>query len=177
MASTSDSHVESTPSTSESEVPGQKGRARSPCKLCEGNHAIHCCPFLDEAKRVLDDRPVSLLRLLPGYKKLLPSPSLVENPAGPLKWSAEAPVIEDEPAESIPDKSQKVEAAVDPVLPSEDLSSNDTVIEANKDDTIQILFINTDSDEHGGNPPFLYRRKEVRQSDTRPFTRSHHQAT
>ena len=82
----------------------------------------------------------------------MPSTSLVENPAGPHKWSAEAPVIEDEPAESIPDESQKVEAAVDPVLPSEVLSSNDTVTEEDKDDTIQILFINTDSDEHGGNP-------------------------
>ena len=120
---------------------------------CEGDHAIHRCPFLDEAKRVLDDRPVSPLRLPPGYKKLLPSPSLVENPADPLKWSAEAPVIEDEPAESIPDESQKVEAAVDPVLPSEVLSSNDTITGENKDDTVKILFINTDSDEHGGNLP------------------------
>ena len=93
VASTSDSHVECIPSTSESEVLGQKGRARSPCRLCEGNHAIHRCPFLDEAKIVLDDRPVSPLQLPPGYKKLLPSPSLVENPAGPLKWSAEAQVI------------------------------------------------------------------------------------
>ena len=177
MSSTSKDHIENTPSTSESEAPGQKGKARFPCKLCEGNHAVHRCPFLDEAKRVLDDRPVSPLRLPPGYKKLLPSPSLVENPAGPLKWSAEAPVIEDEPAESIPDESQKVEAAVDPVLPSEVLSSNDTVTEESKDDTVQILFINTDSDEHGSIHPFLYRRKEVRQSDTRPSTRSHHQAT
>jgi hypothetical protein len=99
------------------------------------------------------DRPVSPLRLPPGYKKLLPSPSLVENPAGPLKWSAEASIIEDEPSESIPDESQKVEAAVDPVLPSEVPSSDDTVTEENKDDTVQILFINTDSDEHGGNLP------------------------
>lgn len=153
VASTSASHVEITPSTSKSEVLGQKGRARPPCRLCEGDHALHRCPFLDEAKRVLDDRPVSPLRLPPGYKKLLLSPSLVENPAGLLKWSAEAPVIGDEPAESIPDESQKVEAAVDPVLPSEDLCSNDTVIEENKDDTVQNLFINTDSDEHGGNLP------------------------
>ena len=145
--------LKATPSTSESEAPGQKGKSRFPCKLCEGDHAIHRCPFLDEAKRVLDDRPVSPLRLPPGYKKLLPSPSLVENPAGPLKWSAEASIIEDKPSESIPDESQKVEAAVDPVLPSEVPSSDDTVTEENKDDTVQILFINTDSDEHGGNLP------------------------
>ena len=76
-------------------------------------------PFLDEAKRVFDDRLVSPLRFPPGYKKLLSSPSLVENPAGPLRWSAEAPIIEEKPSGSIPDEIQKVEAAVDPVLPPE----------------------------------------------------------
>jgi len=59
VSSTSDDHVESTPSTSENEVPGQKGKCKFPCKLCEGDHAIHYCPFLDEAKRVLDDRLAS----------------------------------------------------------------------------------------------------------------------
>jgi len=153
VASTSDSHVDSTPSTSESEATGQRGKTRFPCKLCEGDHAIHRCPFLDEAKRVLEDRPILRAQLPPGYQKLLPSPSPVENPVGPLRWSAEAPIIEEEPSESIPDESQKVEAAVDPVLPSEALSSNDTITEENKDDTVQILFINTDSDEQGGNLP------------------------
>ena len=129
MASTSDDHVEYTPSTNESEAHGQKRNPRFPCKLCEGNHAIHRCPFFDEAKRVLDDHPASSLRLPPGYKKLLPSPPLVENPAGPSLWSAEAPFIENESSESIPDESQKVETAVDPVLPSECSSSNDTVTE------------------------------------------------
>ena len=61
VSSTSDDHVESTPSTSENEVNGYKGRSKIPCRLCEGNHAIHRCPFLDEAKRVLDDHPASLL--------------------------------------------------------------------------------------------------------------------
>ncbi|MCY6488099.1 hypothetical protein, partial [Actinobacillus pleuropneumoniae] len=61
--------------------------------------------------------------------------------------------IEDKPTKSIPDESQKVEAAVDPVLPSEVLSSNDIVTEEDKDDTIQILFINIDSDDQGGTPP------------------------
>jgi len=151
VSSTSDNQVESTPSTSESEAHGQKGKYRFPCKLCEGDHAVHRCPFLDEAKRVLEDRPVSPLRLPPGYKKLLPSPSLVENPAGPLKWLAEASTIEDEPSESTPDESQKVETTVDLVLPLEVPSSDDTVTEENKDDTIQILFVNTDSDEQGNN--------------------------
>ena len=101
----------------------------------------------------MDDRSVSPLRLPPGYKKLLLSPSPVENPADPLRWSAEASIIEDKPSESIPDESQKVEAAVDPVLPSEVPSSDDTITEENNDDTVQILFVSTDSNEHGGNLP------------------------
>ena len=36
VSSTSSDHVESTQSTNESEAPGQKGKARFPCKLCEG---------------------------------------------------------------------------------------------------------------------------------------------
>ena len=43
--------------------------------------------------------------------------------------------------------------AVDPILTSEDLPSNDTFIEENENDTVQILFVNTDFDEHGGNLP------------------------
>ena len=101
----------------------------------------------------MDDRPVSPLRLPPRYNKLLPSPSLVENPTGLLRWSAEASIIEDKPFEPIPDESQKVEAAVDPVLPSEVPSSDDTITEENKDDTVQILLISIDSNEHGGNLP------------------------
>ena len=85
--------------------------------MCEGDHAVHCCPFLDEAKRVLDDRPVSPLQLPPGYEKLLVSPSLVENPNDTPLWSAEASIIEDKPSKSTLDESQKVKAVVDPVLP------------------------------------------------------------
>jgi len=94
-----------------------------PCKLCEGDHAIHHCPFLDEAKIGLEDCPVSPIRLPLGYEKLSPSPLLVENPAGRLKWSAEVSIVDNELSESIPDESKKVETAVNPVMPSEVPSS------------------------------------------------------
>jgi len=153
VSSTSDDHVENTPSTSESEVSGQERNCKFPCKLCEGDHTVHHCPFLDEAKRVLDNRPLSPLQLLPGYKKLLPSSSLVENLANTSLWSAEASIIEDEPSESILDESQKVETEIDLILPSGGSSLNDTITEENKNNTIQILFVNTDSDEHAGRFP------------------------
>jgi len=153
VSSTSDDHIENTLSTSEGEVSGQKRNPRFPCKLCEGDHTVHRCPFLEEAKGVLDNRLVSPLRLPPRYQKLLPSPPPVENPAGPSLWSAEAPIVENETSESIPDESQRVDMAVDPVLPSKCSSSNNTTTEEKENDAIQIIFIKTDSDDLGGSPP------------------------
>lgn len=151
MSSTSVDHVKSTPSTSENEVNGQKGRSKFPCRLCEGDHALHRCPFLDEAKRVLDNRPTSPQRLPPGYKKLLPSPSLVENMTDTPLLSVKTPIIEDEPSESTPDQIQQVKTTVDPVLSSESPPSDDTISKENENDIVQILFVNIEFDEHGGN--------------------------
>jgi len=106
MSSTSVDHLESTPSTSENEVNREKGRSKFPCRLCEGDHALHCCPFLDEAKRVLDIHPTSPQRLPLGYNKLLPSSSLIENPTNTPLLLVEMDIIEDKPYESTPDQSQ-----------------------------------------------------------------------
>ena len=56
-------------------------------------------------------------------------------------------------SESTPDESQKLETVVDPVLPSKVPSSDDTVTEENEDSTVQILFVNTDSNDQGNNLP------------------------
>ena len=42
---------------------------------------------------------------------------------------------------------------VDPVLSSEGLPSDDIVTKENENDTVQIIFVNTESDEPGGNLP------------------------
>ena len=42
---------------------------------------------------------------------------------------------------------------VDPILSSEDLPLDDTFTQENENDTIQILLVNIESDEHGGNLP------------------------
>jgi len=60
----------------------------------------------------------------------------------------EMPIIEDKAFESTSDQSQQVETTVDQVL-----SSDDTVSKENENNTIQILFVNTESNEHGGNLP------------------------
>jgi len=61
------------------------------------------------------------------------------------------PIIEDKPSESTLDQIQQVEITVDPVLPSEGSPSDDIVSKENENDTIQIIFANIKSDEHGGN--------------------------
>lgn len=124
---------------------------RFPCGLCEADHALHCCPFVDEAKIILDNSPTSSQQLPPGYKKLLPSPSLVENMTDIPQLSVEMHIIEDKPPESIPNQSQQVNTAADPVLPSEGPPLDDTISKENENDTIQIIFVNTESAEHGGN--------------------------
>ena len=62
-------------------------------------------------------------------------------------------IVDNELSESIPDESQKVETAVDPVLLSEVPSSDDTFTKENEDSTIQILFVNADSNDQGNNLP------------------------
>lgn len=79
VSSTSCDHVGSTPSTSHSKVQGQKGKVKIPCRLCEDNHSLHRCPFLDEGKIVLDNCPASPQRLPSSYRTLSPSALLVEN--------------------------------------------------------------------------------------------------
>jgi len=43
--------------------------------------------------------------------------------------------------------------AVDPILPSEGPPSDDTISKEYENNTVQIRFVNTESDELRGNPP------------------------
>ena len=51
-------------------APKKQGKITNACKLCEGHHAIHLCPCMDEAKRVLDNSTVSAPCFPAGYKQL-----------------------------------------------------------------------------------------------------------
>ena len=66
----SESQVGGTSSASAGKSLKKQGKLANPCKLCEGHHAIHLCPYMDEAKRVLDNLTVSTPRLPAGYKQL-----------------------------------------------------------------------------------------------------------
>ena len=74
--------------------------------------------------------------------------------------SVKTPIIESESFESIPDQSQQVEMAVDPVLPSESPPSDDTIPQESENDTVQIIFITLEFNELEGNPPVHSQHKE-----------------
>lgn len=78
LSSTSRDHAGDKPSTSDSKVKGKKGNANFPCTLCEGNHPIHLCPYMDEALKVLENLTSSQPCLPDGYQKLYHNPPLVD---------------------------------------------------------------------------------------------------
>ena len=49
MSSTSDDHVDNTPSTSDPLVKGCKGKFLYPCLICKAMHHTFLCPSMDEA--------------------------------------------------------------------------------------------------------------------------------
>eukprot|EP00253_Pinus_taeda_P005155 PITA_05155 len=49
---------------------------------------------------------------------------------------------------------------VDPFLPLEGPPSNDTIPKENEDDAVQIIFVTSESDELGGNPPIPSQEEE-----------------
>ena len=71
-------HASDKPSTSNIKVHGKKGKVKFCCRLYEGNHPIHLCPYMDEASKVLDNLTTSQPRLPTGYRKLSPNPPLAE---------------------------------------------------------------------------------------------------
>ena len=46
----SGSQVGGTSSASAGKAPKKQGKITNPCKLCGGHHAIHLCPYMNEAK-------------------------------------------------------------------------------------------------------------------------------
>ena len=49
VSSTSDHHVDNTPSTSDPLVKGRKGKVLYPCLICKAMHRTFICPRMDEA--------------------------------------------------------------------------------------------------------------------------------
>ena len=136
MSSNSENHVGVTPSNSGSKVHGTKGKVKFPCRLCEGNHPIHLCPYLDEAKIVLDNCLLSPQQLPSGYKKLSLNPSLVDELIDKDQSSVKPTLSESESYESILDPNQQVEVTIDSISPL----VNRTLPKESEYDTTQVIF-------------------------------------
>jgi len=68
--------------------------------------------------------------------------------------SVKLTLSESESYESIPDPNQQVDVKVDPISPS----VNRTIFVESEYDTTQVLFVSSDSNELGGNPPVPSRQ-------------------
>ena len=55
VSSTSDHHVDDTPSTSDPLGKGRKGKVLYPCLICKTMHRTFLCPSMDEASRWLEN--------------------------------------------------------------------------------------------------------------------------
>ena len=55
MSSTSDYHVDDTPSTIDPLVKGRKGKVLYPCLICKAMHRTFLCPSMDEASHWLEN--------------------------------------------------------------------------------------------------------------------------
>ena len=100
----SKSHVGGKSSTSNDTTRKKQGKITNPYKLCEGHHAIHLCPYMDEAKRVLDNSTVSAPCLPVGYKQLSLSPSPVDSTISQDSSLLDPAPLEIHHHESIPDQ-------------------------------------------------------------------------
>jgi hypothetical protein len=78
-SSTSVSHVNDTPSTSDVQVGKKKKTVKFPCMLCKGDHYSHLCPRMDEASSLLEK-----LQLPKGYRRLSSDPSLFDGLVNPV---------------------------------------------------------------------------------------------
>ena len=70
--------------------------------------------------------------------------------------SVKTTLSESESNESILDPNPQVEVTIDPISPS----ANRTLPEESEHDTTPVLFVSSDSNELGGNPPVQSRQEE-----------------
>ena len=96
--------VGGTSSASAGRNPKKQGKITNPCKLCEGHHAIHLFPYMDEGKQVLDNSNVSAPSLLAGYKQISLSPPPTDPTIGQESSLVDPAPSEIQIQESVPDQ-------------------------------------------------------------------------
>ena len=137
------------PSTSDSQVPGKKGKVRFPCKLCKGNHQTHIFPHMDEASKLLENLTVPQQEFPTGDCKLSPNLSLTDgvidlisstvNPTLPLQSETHITQLDGPFVDQVADS---ISHSVDPTLPLE-----------SELHTAQVFLVTSDSSMPGGISP------------------------
>lgn len=141
-------HAGDKPSTSDSKIHGKKGKVKFPYKLCEGNHPIHLCTYMNEASKVLDNLKTSQSCLPTSYRKLSHDPSLADQVIDQNSSLVNPTLSECKSCEPIPDQ-QLVDKMVDSIPPSVHCIFP---VESELH-TAQVLLISSYSNELGANPP------------------------
>lgn len=139
------------------------GKVNFSCKLCDGNHLIHLCPYMDEASKFLGNLTVSQPQSPTSYHKLSPNTPLVDevidqNP--PLV----NPTLSDSESHKFITNQPLVERMVDSIPPSVDC----TFPIESESHTTQVLLVSSGSNELGENPSI-----PMAQGHNPPFPTTH----
>lgn len=137
------------PSTSDSQVPGKKGKVRFPCKLCKGSHQTHICPHMDEASTLLENLTVPQQEFPTGYRKLSPN---LPSTDGVIDLNSRK-VDHTLPLESETHVTQVDDPLVDQVVDSISHSVDPTFTLESELHTAQVLLVTSDSSMSGGISP------------------------
>lgn len=124
-----------------------------PYSLCEGNHLIYLCPYMDEASKVLEILTTSQPHLLIGYRKLSPNHLLVDEVIDQNPNSFNPNLCKHESHKFVP-KKPLVEKMVESIPPL----VNRTFPVESESHTTQVLLVSSSSNELGGNHPILMAR-------------------
>ena len=109
MSSTSDHHVDNTPSTNDPLVKGHKGIVLYPFLICKAMHRTFLCPSMDEALRWLENI-TDHQQVIPRSDQVIDSYLFVFDPTLPLE--SEVKVVESvsfPPNPALSSKSVKTE--------------------------------------------------------------------
>ena len=137
------------PSTSDSQVPGKKGKVRFPCKLCKGSHQTHICPHMDEASTLLENLTVPQQEFPTGYRKLSPNLPSTDGVVDSNSHSVDHTL----PLESETHVTQVDDPLVDQVVDSISHSVDPTFHLESELHTAQVLLVTSDSSMPGGISP------------------------
>lgn len=152
LLSTSIDHTSDKPSTSDNKVPGEKGKVRFPCRLCEGILQTHVFLHMDDDSKLLENLVASQWQLPTGHHKIYPNPPLVDEVIDSTPYSFNPTLSTRESNEPFFDQQ-----LVEKVVNSIPYSINCPLPFESDFHTTQALLVTWNPTEQGGNSPVLMK--------------------